>query len=152
MTTRVVDSEYDRQMLLKLIAAHALPFTIEVVKGRRRSVEQNRLQRLWMNEIAEQKGDCTPEEIRGYCKLTIGVPILRAENELFCLRYDAVVKPLNYEQKLAIMMEPLDMPITRLMTTAQKTKYLDQVHRHFTEQGIVLTDPVSPEAGERAVA
>jgi hypothetical protein len=94
-----------------------------------------------VNEIAEQLGDRTPEEVRGYCKLTIGVPILRAENEAFRERYDAIVKPLPYEQKLALMMEPLDFPITRLMSTKQATAYLDGVHRHFSEKGIVLTDP-----------
>ncbi len=141
MTTRVIDSEYDRDMLVKFITGHTLPFTIEVVKGRRRSVEQNRLQRLWLNEISEQLGDQTQEEVRGYCKLTIGVPILRAENETFRIKYDAVVRPLPYPMKLAIMMEPLDMPITRIMTTNQKTRYLDGVYRHFAEQGLRLTEP-----------
>jgi hypothetical protein len=51
------------------------------------------------------------------------------------------VRPLPYTQKLALMMEPLDFPITRLMTTKQATAYLDGVHRHFSEKGIVLTDP-----------
>jgi len=143
MTTRVIKSEWDRSSLIALIKGRKLPFTMEMVKGARRSVEQNRLQRLWLNEIAEQMGDQTAEEVRGYCKLTIGVPILRAENELFRERYDEVVRPLPYEQKLAIMMEPLDMPVTRLFTTEQKTRYLDGLHRHFAEQGLVLTDPES---------
>lgn len=141
MTTRVIDSESDRALFVKLVETQKLPFTAEVVRGKRRSVEQNNLQRLWMNEIAEQLGDRTPEEARAYCKLTIGVPILRAENELFAAKYDAVVKPLPYEQKLAIMAEPLDLPVTRIMTTEQKTKYLDQIVHHFAEQGVRLTQP-----------
>lgn len=145
MTTRVVDSEQDRTILLQFIKQHRLPFTIDLIKGRRRSVEQNRLQRLWLNEIAEQLGDRTPEEVRGYCKLTMGVPILRAENETFREKYDAVVRPLPYDTKLAIMMEPLDLPVTRIMTTDQKTRYLDAVTRHFGEQGVLLTPPPPPE-------
>ena len=141
MSTRVVKTEEQRALLLRYIKEHRLPFTADIVKGERRSVEQNKLQRLWLNEIAEQLGDHTPEEVRGYCKLTIGVPILRAENEEFAAKYDAHVRPLPYPQKLAIMCEPLDMPVTRLMTTVQKTKYLDAIWRHFTEQGLVLTDP-----------
>lgn len=141
MTTRFLDTEYDRQMLLRFIKEQPLPFTVSLSKGGKRSLKQNKLQRLWLNEIADQFGDRTPEEVRGYCKLTIGVPILRAENETFRERYDAIVKPLPYEQKLALMMEPLDFPITRLMTTKQATAYLDGVHRHFSEKGIVLTDP-----------
>lgn len=138
---RVVENEHDRTMLFRLLRERPMPFTVEVVKGRRRSVEQNRLQRLWMNEVAAQMQDRTPEEVRGYCKLRFGVPILRAENELFCAKYDAIVKPLPYDQKLAIMMEPLDMPVTRLMTTAQNTRYLDAIYQHFTEQGLILTMP-----------
>lgn len=141
MTTRVIKDNLDRDALFEFLRARPMPFTVEIVKGARRSVEQNRLQRLWMNEISEQLGDQTPEEVRGYCKLTIGVPIMRAESELFREKYDAFIKPMPYETKLAMMMEPLDLPVTRIMTTKQKTKYLDGIQRHFAEQGIRLTDP-----------
>ena len=148
MTTRVIVTETDRKTLLSLLRTWRLPFTIDIVKGRRRSVEQNRLQRLLMSEITEQLGDRTAEEVRGECKLTFGVPILRAENTWFCERYDAVVRPLPYEQKLALMMEPLDMPVTRLMTTEQKTRYLDAIYRHFAGLGLVLTVPDQPSIAE----
>lgn len=141
MTTRFLESDQDRRTLIRFLEAQPLPLTVTVGKGGKRTLKQNKLQRLWMGEIAEQLGDQTAEEVRGYAKLTIGVPILRAENDAFRERYDAIVKPLPYEQKLALMMEPLDFPITRLMTTKQATAYLDGVHRHFSEKGIVLTDP-----------
>jgi hypothetical protein len=141
MTTRFLETDHDRRMLLRFLEDQPLPLTVSLTKGGKRSVQQNKLQRLWLNEIAEQLGDQSAEEVRGYCKLTIGVPILRAENDAFRERYDAIVRPLPYEQKLALMMEPLDFPITRLMTTKQATAYLDGVHRHFSEKGIVLTDP-----------
>lgn len=128
-------------MLIRFIEGHKLPFTVTLTAGKHRTTHQNRLQRLWMNEIAEQLGDITAEEARGYCKLAIGVPILRAENEAFRERYDAIVKPLPYEQKLALMQEPFDFGVTRLMNTKQKTDYLDAVHRHFSEKGVVLTNP-----------
>jgi hypothetical protein len=141
MTTRVVSSPFDRQLLVQFLETQKLPFTVDVTRGKRRSVEQNRLQRLWLNEISEQLGDRTAEEVRGECKLTIGVPMLRAENEAFREKYDAFVRPLPYEQKLAFMMEPLDFPVTRLMTTDQKRRYLDSLYRQYTERGLVLTDP-----------
>lgn len=141
MTTRVITAPWERQQLIQFLENQKLPFTINITRGKRRSVEQNRLQRLWMNEISEQLGDQTPEEVRGYCKLTMGVPIMRAESETFCERYDAAIKPLPYEQKIAIMMEPLDLPVTRIMTTNQKTRYLDAIYRHFVEQGMQLTIP-----------
>lgn len=141
MTTRFLETDADRRLLVRFIEAQPLPLTVTLAKGGKRTLKQNKLQRLWMGEIAEQLGDQTPEEVRGYCKLTIGVPILRAENDEFRERYDAIVRPLPYEKKLALMMEPLDFPITRLMNTKQATAYLDGVHRHFSEKGIALTDP-----------
>ena len=141
MTTRFLETDHDRRMLIRFLEDQPLPITVALTKGGKRSLRQNKLQRLWINEIAEQLADQSPEEVRGYCKLTIGVPILRAENDTFRERYDAIVRPLPYEQKLALMMEPLDFPISRLMTTKQATAYLDGIHRHFSEKGIVLTDP-----------
>jgi hypothetical protein len=141
MATRFLESEGDRRMLIRFLEAQSLPLTVTMSKGGKRSLKQNALNRKWMGEIAGQLGDQTDEEVRGYCKLTLGVPILRAKNEEFRERYDAIVRPLPYEQKLALMMEPFDFAVTRKMNTKQFTAYLDGVHRHFSEKGIVLTDP-----------
>lgn len=147
MATRSVETEHERVMLIRFIEGQKLPFVAELTPGKHRTVAQNKLQRRWMTEISEQLGDRTAEEVRAYCKLTIGVPILRAENDHFREKYDAVVRPLSYEQKLAIMSEPLDMPITRIMTTKQKTLYLDAIFQHFSEKGIVLTIPPDKRYG-----
>lgn len=147
MVTRTVDTEHDRSMLIRFIEGHKVPFIAELTAGKRRSIEQNKLQRKWMTEISEQLGDRTPEEVRAYCKLTIGVPLLREENETFREKYDAVVRPMPYEQKIAIMSEPLDMPVTRLMTSRQKHAYLGAIFQHFSEKGIVLTIPPDKRFG-----
>ncbi|HTV69282.1 MAG TPA: hypothetical protein VMF90_12165 [Rhizobiaceae bacterium] len=146
MRTRTIETEHDRTLLIRFIEQHKLPFVAELTPGKRRSVEQNKLQRLWMNEVSQQTGD-TPEEVRALCKLTIGVPILREENDHFRERYDKHVRELPYEQKLAIMSEPLDMPVTRLMTSKQKTTYLDRIFKHYSEQGVVLTIPPDKRFG-----
>ena len=141
MTSRIVTSEYERRMFIKFVEGQKLPFTGSVSSGKSRTWVQNKLQRKWMIEISEQLGDRTPEEARAYCKLTIGVPILRDQNEDFCEKYDRILKPLPYEAKLELMAEPIDFPVTRLMSTKQKTEYLDAVCRHFSEQGVILTIP-----------
>jgi hypothetical protein len=155
MAERFIENDGDRKMLIRFIEAQKLPMTVNIEIGRQRSKAQNRLQRKWMKEIADQLGDQTPEEVRGFCKLTIGVPILRMENEKFREAYDRRVRPMPYEQKMAFMMEPFDLAVTRIMTTKQKTAYLDGVHRYFSERGIVLTNPgdlvwSEPEPQERA--
>lgn len=148
MPVRVIETEYDLTMLTRLLEQQKMPFSVLISQGRKRSWKQNRLNRLWMQEISEQLGDRTPEEARGYCKLTLGVPILRHENEDFREKYDKYIRPLPYETKLAMMMEPLDFPVTRLMRTMQEKAYLDSVQRHFAEQGVVFTNPEDLKYGE----
>lgn len=141
MTMRIVENLSQRASAVRFVEQMEPPFTLTLVKGKRRTVNQNRLQRLWCNEIAEQLGDRTPEEVRGECKLRFGVPILRAENEDFCEKYDRIIRPFSYETKLELMMEPIDFPTTRLMTTKQKTRYLDAMQMWAARQGLVLTVP-----------
>ncbi|MES9841202.1 MAG: hypothetical protein ABW134_11670 [Candidatus Thiodiazotropha endolucinida] len=106
-----------------------------------RSNEQNRLQRLWLKE-AEKQGDMTAEEYRGYCKLHFGVPIMRRDSEEFQEVYDRLIRPRPYVEKLELMMIPMDMPVTRIMTVKQKTEYLSSMCKHFViECGFKLTDP-----------
>lgn len=143
MTTinRIVETEQDRHMALLWLQSRKPPFTITLTEGKHRSTHQNRLQRQWVKEIAEQLGDQTAEEVRGLCKLQFGVPILRRDNEAFRIAYDEMLKPLPYAMKLKLMCEPFDFGVTRLMTTKQKTEYLDAIHREFSGRGVILTDP-----------
>lgn len=141
MTTRFIQTPWDRQMLFKLIDQHKEPITVTITKGKHRTTEQNRLQRKWVQEVAEQLGDRTVEDVRAFCKLHIGIPILRNENEAFKAEYDAVIRPLPYETKMRMMKAPLDWAVTRLMNTKQLSAYLDEIHRTFSEQGVVLTIP-----------
>src|SRR5690554_6711545 len=119
----VLRSERDRQTMIQRIANLSLPSTVSITDGEKRSLAQNRLQRLWVFELAEQ-GDMDAESYRAICKLHIGVPILRNEDESFKQRYDAVFKELPYETKIELMKVPFDFPVTRLMTTKQKKHYL----------------------------
>jgi hypothetical protein len=129
------------ERVARLVGNLKPPLTITVTSGASRSLEQNKLQRLWCMEAAEQLGDRTAEEIRGFCKLHYGVPIMREGHDDFRETYDRLIKPLPYETKLAYMMEPLDFPITRLMTVGEKSQYLDAMHKGLSELGVKLTEP-----------
>ena len=139
MASRIIRSPSDIDALATLLRSRKMPVTVTIAAGTPRTNEQNRLLRKWCGEVSEQMGDRTPEEIRGDAKLRFGVPILRHENEAFAATYDKHVKPLPYEQKLALMMEPLDMPVTRLMTTKQETEFLNGFHAFYAAQGVNLT-------------
>lgn len=134
------DAEALANSLLGAKIDKPLRVTIEVYK-KKRSVEQNRLQRLWMKEAADQIKDASAEDYRAYCKLHFGVSILCAENERFREAYERVFGSLTYEQKLQAMRIPLDFPVTRLMSVSQKNQYLNDVHDHLSMIGVLLTEP-----------
>ena len=143
---RWVKNEDDQALLMTFIGNMELPFTVTIKQGiiEKRTNDQNRLQRLWVNE-AEQQGDMTAEEYRAYCKLHFGVPMLRNESDTFAELYDSKIRdrvpPFSYEQKLEFMAIPWDMHVTRLMTIKQHDKYLNMMHDHFTGLGMILTIP-----------
>ena len=143
MTTRVINSAYERGQLCALLnSKEKYPFTVKITEGRQRSNEQNKLQRMWLNEAAEQLGEYTAEEYRAYCKLVFGVPIMRAASEDFKEAYDRLIRPLDYHVKLEYMAVPLDFPVTRAMTVKQKREYLDAMYQHFHGLGVQLTEPM----------
>jgi hypothetical protein len=140
---RHVETELQREAVLLQLKTQKLPYTIEIMKSSPRSLAQNRLQHTWLREIAEQWGDgqYTSEEVRGYCKLHYGVPILREDSAEYRAAYDKWVKPLSYEAKLAYMQVPFDFEVSRLFKTDQMTRYLDAIWTFAGEQGFVLTNP-----------
>ena len=140
MSSHTIENVLDLKRLIALLSNRELPMTVNIKKGKDRTVAQNKLQRMWMLE-AESQGDHTAEEYRAYCKLHIGVPILRSQDDDFKAAYDAVIRPLSYEKKIKAMMRPLDFSVSRLMTTKQFSEYSKGIYEHFTSKGIKLTDP-----------
>lgn len=104
-----------------------------------RSLAQNRLSHRWYGERAEQQGT-TPEHEHSSAKLRYGCPILIASDADFAEVYRRAIEPLDYERRLIAMRY---FPVTRLMTVAQMTKYLETIERESAMQGIVLSKPVA---------
>lgn len=139
MTQRIVKNPEDLALLKTYLDGRKLPITVDIVDGRDRSSEQNRLSQKWYAEIAEQTGE-DREDVRARCKLEIGVPIMREASGQFRTTYDRIVRPLPYSDKLALIRDT-DMPVTRLMNIKQMTHYMDVVFQRHAEFGIVLTVP-----------
>lgn len=149
MTQRIVENAFDLKLLISFLEKQDLPFTVNVSSGGRRSVAQNRLIHLWMNEIHDQMPGTfeSVEYVRGYCKLHFGVPILRNADEKFRAEYDRVVRPRDYPEKIAFMMEPIALPVTSRMNVKQLSEYLDAMHLHFASEGVELTIPPDKHLG-----
>lgn len=139
MVQRTVKNEYELSQLKLFLEGRKRPFSVDITEGRDRSTEQNKLAFKWYAEISDQTGE-DREDVRARCKLEIGVPILRADNEKFRATYDSVLRPLDYQPKLKFIRDA-DLPITRLMNVEQMSRYLDIVFRRHAEIGVVLTVP-----------
>lgn len=143
MATRVLRRPDDVERLSVFLGTYTtFPLTVTITKGNPRRSQQNRLAQRWFTDISTQKGDETHEEVRSYCKLHFGVPILRAENEAFRQSYDGIMKHLPYDEKLEAI-RAFDLPVTRLMTVKQMTAFMDEMQRYWLSNGYRLTDPES---------
>lgn len=138
MPSRVIRTDEQFEAVGRLLASLERPFTLEWRKGADRTLEQNKLMWKWAGEFAAQMGDRTADETQKEWKLTIGVPILRSENEGFRSFYDASLKRLTYPEKLAAMEY---VPVTSQMTVAQMRGFMDAIQRQAAEVGVTLTDP-----------
>ncbi|OYV49304.1 MAG: hypothetical protein B7X10_02015 [Burkholderiales bacterium 21-58-4] len=111
---------------------------ISTKTGQDRSLPQNNLTFGWYDQISRELREDDALGWRCYCKLHHGVPILRAEDADYKESYDAVIKPLSYENKIIAMRH---WPVTSLMTKAQLSKYAEMVQADFYERGVLLSFP-----------
>lgn len=111
---------------------------ISAKAGKARSLDQNAISHKWYQQLAREMREDDELGWKCYCKLHLGVPILRAENEDFREAYDATIKGMAYEQKLSVMRI---LPVTSLMTTPQFSKYLEAMREDFSRHGVALEFP-----------
>jgi hypothetical protein len=104
--------------------------------GEKRSISANALSHVWYSEIAKQKGDETPEDVKRHCKAHYGIPILIRGSKEFAEKYSRIIKAnLTTEQRIEIMEW---FPVTRLMNKEQMKEYLDTMQIEYGKQGIIL--------------
>lgn len=111
---------------------------LNIKTGKDRSLPQNSITHAWYTQIARECQDATETDWKCHCKLHYGVPILRTEDAEFCASYDAVIKPLAYENKLIAMR---CWPVTSLMTKDQLSQYAIAMRADFAKQGVRLEFP-----------
>lgn len=109
---------------------------VKIKTGRDRTLDANAVTHVWYGQIAREQGDTTPADVKAYCKLHFGVPILLAEEPEFAEMYLRLIKNrFSYEEKLELMKR---LPVTSLMTTPQLNLYRDIMQAEFARQSIVL--------------
>jgi hypothetical protein len=105
--------------------------TVELVPDKR-SLPQNDLVHAVYRELAAQMDDQSVMDITRYCKLHLGVPILRRDSDQYRAMYDEAIKGHTYETKLKIMDY---WPVTSLMNTEQASEYYEAVCADWFSRG-----------------
>lgn len=94
------------------------------IGGKPRSLDQNAISHKWYEQVSNELKECSELDVKCFCKLHYGVPILRAEDDDFREAYDTAIKPLPYEKKLIAMRV---LPVTSIMSVKQLSQYLEIV-------------------------
>lgn len=119
--------------------------------GKDRTLDQNALWFAMYQRIAQmtQMGDV--EDVRRWCKLHLGVPIMRRSDVDFFNAWNRSFLHLTYEEKLHLMgpcnlFGPDGFPVTRLFNRAQGIAYTDKIVAEFSARGVVFSDLLSEAA------
>jgi len=118
--------------------------SVQITAGKARTLDQNAIAHVWYEQVARELREDDAAGVKCFCKLHFGVPILRSESDEFREKYDRLIKPMRYDEKLELMEW---FPVTSLMTTPQLSKYLEKVQAHYQGRGVWLEFPA-----ERGVA
>lgn len=124
---------------------------ISVRPGRDRSLEQNRLWQAMYKRVSEMTGQGTAREVWAYCKLMLGVPILRRDDARFAAGYDRYFSHLSFEEQLFLMganplFGPDGFPVTRLFGTKQGSEYTDAIADYYVPKGVYFDDLLGSNA------
>lgn len=118
--------------------------------GKDRTLDQNALWFAMYQRIAQMTQIGDVEDARRYCKLHLGVPIMRRASEDFRHAWNVSFLLLTYETKLELMgpcalFGPDGFPVTRLFDRAQGIAYTEKIAEEFTARGVVFDDLLSGE-------
>jgi len=124
---------------------------VSMREGKDRTLDQNALWFAMYQRIAQmtQMGDV--EDVRRWCKLHLGVPIMRKADVDFFNAWNRSFLHLTYEEKLHLMgpcnlFGPDGFPVTRLFNRAQGIAYTDQIVAEFSAKGVVFADLLGENA------
>jgi hypothetical protein len=113
--------------------------------GKDRTLDQNALWFAMYERIAKSTEMGDIEDVRRYCKLHLGVPIMRAGCAEFRTGWAESFIHLDYDVKLRLMgpcamFGPDGFPVTRLFDRAQGCHYTDRIVEEFAARGVHFAD------------
>lgn len=109
--------------------------SVKWTNGKKRSLDQSAQVYVWYEQLGRELREDDKAGWRRFCKLHLGVPILRDADPDFRAFYDGALKSLAYEKKLAAMDY---LPVTSLMRKPQLSEYHKAMQDHFAGKGVTL--------------
>lgn len=108
---------------------------VSVRTGKRRTLDQNALSFQLYTDIHRAKPETFPSvnDARAYCKLHFGVGIRRQEADYNEVYAGMIRDRFSYEEKLALMIEPVDFPVTRGMSRKQFSEFVEAIKAAFPD-------------------
>jgi hypothetical protein len=118
---------------------------ISVRPGKDRSLDQNQLWFGMYKRVAQTLEQGDQEEIRAYCKLMFGVPIMRRDDERFAAGWARYFQDKPFAEQLFLMganplFGPDGFPVTRLFGTKQGCEYTDAIADYYVPKGVFFGD------------
>lgn len=118
---------------------------VSVRPGKDRTLDQNGLWFKCYERIAQMTQVGEAVDVRRYCKLHYGVPIMRRDCDEFRDGWNRMFLNLTYEEKLYLMAEcelfgPDGFPVTRLFNRKQGIEYTNRMVDEFTAKGVFFAD------------
>lgn len=119
--------------------------------GKDRTLDQNALWFAMYDRIAKTTEMGDVEDVRRYCKLHHGVPLMRSVSAEFRQGYNLALLHLPYEIKLrwmgaCAMFGPDGFPVTRLFNREQGCMYTDRIAVEFAAKGVFFGDLLGEDA------
>lgn len=135
----IVNSEHTLKMFIQRATADFHKYKwVKWSQGlTKRSLNANALSHVWYAEVSKQLSEDTIDGVKGYCKLTFGVPILR-QREKFNNFYETFFVNLSYEKQLAAMKY---LSVTSIMEAHEMNIYMENMKMHFEGRGVFLSEP-----------
>ena len=104
-----------------------------------RKQAQNRLAHKWYQEVADQGGEYTPQEVKCRAKHHFAVPILVVDDPVFAAAWEKAIQSFpTYESQCDELL--VFFPATSLMTVKQMTRFLTMFQSKMSRK-YKLTDP-----------
>lgn len=113
--------------------------TVEILQNTKDDELNRRINGFYRN-LAGQVDGHSFSDIRALTKLHVGIPLMREHSEAYREKYDGLIKDrFDYAEKLALMIEPAEFPVTSAMSIEIKTEYCKRLRDFWAQRGYLLT-------------